>query len=217
MIAFPKRLQFSLLLILTASAGLVAQTEVYVNEWQETISKEEYDKEESESYFYLDYETEDLIVHVKAKRTLKGSLEKMTHELLRENLYSRLGEDINESAVMVIIYSPGMDDCLRTGNRSSIRSSFRRLKTTIENIDHTDLFYVYNEPEANKTYGKDLNWIQDKQKIIQELFFPIHFPCGSFVLIDQKGNYYAFRGEYAVDQIMEGLNEPEITFSGGLD
>ena len=217
MIAFLKKLRFSLLLILTTSAGLFAQTEVYVNEWRETITKEEFDKEESESYFYLDYDAEELIVHVKAKRVLKGQLDGMTHKLLRKSLYERSEKEFDRTSYLVIIYSPGMDECLRTGNRSSIRASHRRLNEEIENLEATDIFYVYNEPDANKTYGKNLNWIQDDPKTIQELFFPIHFPCGSFVLIDKKGNYYAFRGEYAAEQIIEGLNEPEITFSGGSE
>jgi hypothetical protein len=215
--AFLKKLRFSLLLIVTASAGLVAQTEVYVNEWRETISKEEFDKEESESYFYLDYETEELFVHVKAKRVLKGRLDKMTHKLLRKSLYERSEKELDRTTYLVIVYSPGMDECLRTGNRSSIRASYRRLNTEIENLETTDIFYVYNESDANNTYGKNLKWIQDDPKTIQELFFPIHFPCGSFVLIDKKGNYYAFRGEYAVDQIIEGLLDLEITFSGDSD
>ncbi|MDC7996482.1 hypothetical protein [Gilvibacter sediminis] len=210
-------MRLTLLLILTTSAGLFAQTEVYVNEWRETITKEEFDKEETESYFYLDYDSEELIVHVKAKRVLKDRLDSRTHQLLRKSLYERSGKELDRKTYLVIVYSPGMDKCLRTGNRSSIRASHRRLNAEIENLEATDIFYVYNKPEANNTYGKNINWIQDDPKTIQELFFPIHFPCGSFVLIDKKGNYYAFRGEYAVDQIIEGLQDPEITFSGGSD
>lgn len=202
------------LLLLFWSALLTAQREVYVTEFREPITKTEFDKEETESYFYMDYETEDLIVHVKAKRELKGKLDRMTHKLLRDSLYHRIDEPVNRKSVMVIVYSPGMDDCSRTGSRSLKRSKHRKLKEYVDQLENTELFYLYNEPEGNKAYGKNINWIQDKPKIIQELFFPIHFPCGSFVLIDKKGKYCAWRGEYAVEQIIEYLEETELTFLG---
>jgi hypothetical protein len=47
--------------------------------------------------------------------------------------------------------------------------------------------------EGTEEYGK-LNWIKDKDKIIETIFF-LHYPCNSVVLLDLFGNYYSYRGK----------------------
>jgi len=58
-----------------------------------------------------------------------------------------------------------------------------------------------------------LKWYKDQSGIIEKTFFPIPYPCGSYVLIDENGNFYVQKGEYNIEEIIYLIKDKKTTFS----
>lgn len=185
---------------------------VYVNEDLEVISKAEFNKKNFTSeYFNLKYETEtdSVYANIIVKKVRKG---KISLNLL-DSIKLSLSSDINyfsENKFIVINYYPGKDNCNSSGNKDIAREGYRGFLRRISKKKNTKQFFVYKSIEGTEDYGK-LSWIKDKESIIERIFFPLHYPCGSFVLIDSSGNYYSYKSEYILGNIFKLLKD-ENTF-----
>ncbi|MDN6309416.1 MAG: hypothetical protein ACTHY4_08285 [Flavobacteriaceae bacterium] len=70
-------------------------------------------------------------------------------------------------------------------------------------MDNINQFFMYKSSEGTRSYGKKIDWISDEFGTIEETFLPLNYPCGSYVLIDEDGNYYVQKGEYYILEIID--------------
>ncbi len=55
---------------------------------------------------------------------------------------------------------------------------------------------------------KSIDWQLDKNETVEKLFFKLHYPCHSFVIVDNfSKNYISFFGEYHSQQIVVFVKE----------
>ena len=80
-------------------------------------------------------------------------------------------------------------------------------------MDAVSQFFMYISIEGTEKYGKHIEWIKDDAAIIESLFLPLHYPCGSYVIIDKGGRFYVQKGEYKISSIIDLIKNKEQTFS----
>ncbi|WP_339889944.1 hypothetical protein [uncultured Flavobacterium sp.] len=188
------------------------KNDIYVNEDLEVISKEEFNKNHfTEGYLYLKYETEidSVFANINVQREKKG---KISSDLL-DSIKLSLSTEVNyfsENEFIVINYYPGKDACNSFGKRDMTIDRYRDYLRKIRKNKKAKQFFVCKSSEGTERYLKT-SWIKDKDSIIEKAFFPLHYPCGSFVLIDSIGNYYSYKSEYNMDSIFKLLKD-ENTF-----
>lgn len=111
----------------------------------------------------------------------------------------------NEKGFPIIIqYFPGVDDCSQHFI-SRRQEMIRFLKDKDRKIakGKKNLFSVYKSNKGIEKLSEQLKWRPDKSNLIEHLFFPYHFPCGSYVVVNEKGSYRGYFGEYGANQILE--------------
>lgn len=105
---------------------------------------------------------------------------------------------IDSSKTIVIIYYPGKDCCNSSGSatKSWIKRWHKKLENKLFKITHTKPIYVYKDKEGIEKYDGIMTWYEDPDKTIENLFFKYHYPCRSFVVISEKGEYISYFGEF---------------------
>lgn len=122
------------------------------------------------------------------------------------------GEGIDWEKPLVIIYYPGQDLCNSSdsSNKSDRKKWYQELEKKITKIAKTKPIYIYKEPNGLEKYEGILKWDKDPEGIIEKVFFKHHYPCGSFVIINEKGQYASYFGEYGKENvwgILKSLSE----------
>jgi hypothetical protein len=200
------KLFISIFFFLTFLFSFGQKKDIYVNEDLNEIVKKDFNKiNVSDGYLKLKFEVDSVFVNVNVKRIKKGKIATNLLDSIKLNLSS----DINffsENDFFVINYYPGKDQCNSSGNKDFVKEKYRNFIREIKKNKQVKQFFVCKDVEGTETYGK-INWINDKNAIIEKTFFPLHYPCGSFVLIDSLGNFYSYKGEYNIDNIHNLLKD----------
>jgi len=119
-----------------------------------------------------------------------------------ENLYAHLEEitrqTLERDKMIVIIYHPGLDKCNSTGTAtlSTRKLWYKEMERKLNRIADINTVYIYKNDEGLKKWRK-ANWTEDKNQIIERLFFKYHYPCGSFTVVHPSGHYKSGLGEYS--------------------
>ena len=78
----------------------------------------------------------------------------------------------------------------------------------IEKIKNVKQFFIYKTSDNLENFGSRINWLLDKNHLIENVFYPITYPCGGYVIIDSNGNYISQRGEYCYSPLfIEDIKE----------
>ena len=198
------KLFISSFLFLTFIFSFGQKKEIYLNDNLEYITKIEFDKNTfNDGYLKLKYDVDSVFVNISVKREVKG---KISTSLL-DTIKSNLSTDENyfvDNKYIVINYYPGRDNCNTTGNKVYVIEKYENFLRKIKRNKQIKQFFVYKDIEGTESYG-NINWIKDYNSIIEKTFFPLHYPCGSYVLIDSLGNFYSYKGEYNIDKILSLL------------
>ncbi|WP_418514026.1 hypothetical protein [Corallibacter sp.] len=174
----------------------------YLNEIYEEINPKEFIKaKKTGKYLDLYFENDTLIQCLLVRRRPIGKLNKNQFEKLKENLQIK---NTIEDDLVVIIYYPGKDSCNKAEKYSTwnvFDSDYLKKLKKISGISH---HWIYKDDENLKYYYKrKIGWKKDKNQFIEKLFFKYHYPCFSFVVIDSKGNYMAYYGEFGKQTVWE--------------
>ena len=181
------------------------------------ITKTDFEKAEDPSKFYhLQFELDTLIANVKVQRIKKGKISNELLNTIKSELSTISGEPIPGSHTILINYHHGLDWCNSTGDKSYVRVKYKRFLKKLKKMNDVSSFLMYKSPEGTKDYGQQLNWIKDEFGTIEKTFLPLHYPCGSYVLIDSNGNYYVQKGEYNLNRIINLLKDKETTFANDI-
>jgi hypothetical protein len=206
------------LVFLSLTLSTFAQKkEVYLNDNLIKITKTDFEKIEDPSKFYhLQFELDTLIANVKVQRIKKGKISNELLNSIKSELSTISGEPIPNSNTILINYYHGLDRCNSTGDKSYVRVKYKRFLKKLKKVNDLSSFFMYKSPEGTKDYGQQLNWIKDEFGTIEKTFLPLHYPCGSYVLIDSNGNYYVQKGEYNLSRIINLLKDKETTFANDI-
>ena len=207
---------FTLILGLITISTFGQKKEMYLNDDLVEITQTDFKKGDVPYKIYnLRFELDSLIANVKVQRIRKG---KITNELLdsiKSELLTISGDSIPKNNFIIINYYHGLDRCNSSGDKSYVKAKYKRFLKKINKTKNISQFFMYKSPEGTKEYGKQLNWIKDEFGTIEKIFLPLHYPCGSYVLINSDGNYYVQKGEYNIERIIDLLKNKK-TFANNV-
>ena len=132
--------------------------------------------------------------------------------LIKSEISSLSNKIIPDENILIINYYHGLDKCNSSGDKSYAKAKYARYLKKLKKFENISQFFIYKSPEGIKKYGEKLNWIKDEFKTIEKIFLPIHYPCGSCVLIDKNGNYVTIKGEYDIERIIDMIKNEKETF-----
>jgi len=120
-------------------------------------------------------------------------------------LEANLGVELAAEKPIVVIYHPGKDDCNSSSNRSAafIKTWYGELEDGLNQIADIDPLYIYKESSGLEKYDGIIEWNEDPEGIIERLFFKMHYPCKSFVVVSKQGDYISYFGEFSKEYVWE--------------
>lgn len=208
---------FALILGLLTISTFAQKKEIYLNDDLIEITQTDFKKTNEPYKFYnLRFELDTLIANVKVQRIRKGKVSIELVNSIKSELSTISGDSIPKNNIIIINYYHGLDRCNSSGNKSFVRDKYERFLKKLIKMENVSQFFMYKSSEGTKEYGKQLNWIKDEFGTIEKTFFPLHYPCGSYVLIDTNGNYYVQKGEYNIERIIDLLKDKKATFANNL-
>lgn len=209
-----KTILFICIICLYTTLTFGQKKEIYFNDDLVKITKSEFDKESDIHKSYdLKFNLDTLIVNIKVQRIKKGKVAKTKLDSIRNELSLASKRDIPERDIIIVNYYHGLDKCNSSGNKSSVKIRYQNYLKRVKKLKNVSQFFLYKSLEGTDGYGKQLNWLKDPSGIIAKTFLPIQYPCGSYVIIDENGNYYAHKGEYNIDNITRLVRNKKKTFA----
>ena len=178
----------------------------YQNENFELISEIEFNTlSYKKNYSFNVYEGETEILKILYKRKKTGKLSDNDFEILKQSLKSK-GNILNK--LTVIIFYPGLDECNFKNENSQWTIFDSDYLRNLNKFSKNNHFWIYKSDEnLQYYYPKKINWQLDDNLTIENIFFKMHYPCFSFVVIDNFGNYIANFGEFGKHTVWEYSKE----------
>lgn len=178
------------------------QKKVFYNENLEEIS-------ESNFYKQLNFQ-KNLDLHFE-NDTLKTSLliTRKNYGQLNDSIFNNLKKSLSSDKelsndLIVIVYYPGKDRCNGTEKRSTWNIFDNDYLKKLNKIGSYSHFWIYKDDENLQYYHpKQVKWENDKNQLVENLFFKLHYPCSSAVIIDKNGKYISYYGEFGKSTIWE--------------
>ena len=201
------------MILIFISCSTFGQRKVYLNDNLIEISKKEFDLiVKHHGNYNLEFDLDTIVAKVAVKRIKKGkiSLEKL--DFITEELSKNSIIKIPKNGLIIINYYPGKDNCNSTGNIEFVRKKYLNYSDRISRLENINQFFVFKSKEGTERYGEKIEWIPDSKSLIENTFFPIHYPCGSYVILDDEGNYYLHKGEYDIERILKLINRRKSLF-----
>ncbi|MAX71864.1 MAG: hypothetical protein CMC76_12335 [Flavobacteriaceae bacterium] len=177
----------------------------YFDENYNPISKSEFEKRKWKRGL-LSIKGDSTNHKILSERESNGLIE--NRKYLDSLLTISTSKKIDSTKPLVIIYYPGKDKCNSSGKatRRSLRSWYNQMEKGISKIKESNILYIYKN--TNGLYGRNdayKEWIEDPEQTIENAFFKRHYPCSSFVVISEDGNFISHFGELIKDDIWNAL------------
>lgn len=181
---------------------------VYADEDLNIITKEEFDQNFLNKYFFIyKSKTDTSNVIVKVYRQKAGRISKEVHQKIKEQLYEISNIKISSSETIIINYFPSKDKCQGKDNWNSF--FLNKCENYVNNInkkENVTQFFIFKNKNAVRNFGKKFKWYKDENQLIENTFFKFKYPCFSYVIIRPNGNYHSERGEYNISLIPNKIN-----------
>ncbi len=201
-------LRYILLILMIPSVFLSSsygQSTKYFDENNVPIKKSKFKKKiEYEAYFSIPGDS----AHHKRliPRSVTNNIE--NKEVLLDLLEKAIGKSINRNVPTVIIYYPGLDRYnAPDNNREWLAYRHQELVTKLNKIGNTKPIYIYKDYDGLQKYKGVMTWYKDPYQVIEQKFFKHHYPDGSFVVIGKDGTCISYKGEYAIEQVVDAAKE----------
>lgn len=178
----------------------------YYNENDSIISESEFKIKEKSPDFYI-IRNDSLQIIKLAPTKEQGQLK--DRNLLINYLEKITGHEIDDKKSIVIIFHPGEDRCNSTSaaTQTMIKQWHNKMEKGIKRIDNSEVIYVCKSFEDLRERDKVLNYYEDIDQTIENLFFKFHYPCASFVVINKNGAYSSRFGEFPKESVWKILRE----------
>ena len=177
----------------------------YFDENYQPISIQLFDIQKSKHKF-LDVTGDSIHHRMLSVREVHGVLENRSY--LDSLLTVASSKTIDASKPLVIVFYPGKDPCNSSGaaTRKERKAWFDEMEGGVRKIKTSNVLYVFRDDEGlhgNKDAYKV--WIKDPEQIVETLFFKKHYPCSSFVVISEKGDYISYFGEFPKEYVWNAM------------
>ncbi|MVO09377.1 hypothetical protein GOQ30_09425 [Flavobacterium sp. TP390] len=194
--------KYLLLFIFTLNSFCVLgqKREFYLNDDLNYISKNEFEKVEEEELTYtLRFDLDTCFMNVKVARLKTGKIDPNLYNTIQKNVLS--GNPIsNDYEILLINFYSGNDACSTKSYKENFAKKYNKFHKDIEATTSIKQVFTYSSNDKIEDFGKKINWQLDTNSLIEKNFFPIHYPCSGYVVIDNLGNYFCERGEYCYSQ-----------------
>lgn len=136
-------------------------------------------------------------------REKRGTLTNMPKFI--ETLEVGLNITLDTTKPIAVIFYPGEDSCNSggTGKNEWIKNWYKQLEDGLQQVAEIKPLYIYKDSKGLESYDGLLDWKQDPNQFIENLFFKHHYPCNSFVVISSKGDYISYFGEFPKEFLWE--------------
>lgn len=88
-----------------------------------------------------------------------------------------------------------------------IKNWFNELENGLDKIAQIKPIYIYKDNEGLKKYKGIVEWKKDPNGTVEHHFFKHHYPCLSFTVISNTGNYISFFSEFAKEHVWQLTRE----------
>ena len=155
----------------------------------------------------------DWIEHRLVPRWEKGQLSEAQNKALRNYLEKQRTSPLPDQYQAVIIFYPGKDDNNSSGTatQDSYARMYDKFEKKLSRLKTAFPFYIYKDKKGLKRQSKNRDWREDTGQLIEQTFFKYHYPGGSYVVVDEKGNFNAYYGEYMIDSAVEAARNLKAT------
>ena len=136
-------------------------------------------------------------------REKRGTLSNMSKFV--ETLKTGLNITLDNNKPIAIIFYPGEDHCNSVASMriDYMKAWYNQLEEGLQQVAQTKPLYIYKDSKGLENYDGLLEWKQDPNQFIKNLFFNHHYPCNSFVVISSKGGYISYFGEFPKEFLWE--------------
>lgn len=173
------------------------QKELYLNDNFRIISEEEFLKESNNEFDYtLRFETDTTFVNIKVQREKKGKITLDILKAIKANLSTISKQEIDSDDILFINYYPGDGPCSTEGYKINFKDHYKKYHRKIKKLKNVKQFSIYKSPDNIESFGSEIAWLPDVKNMIEKSFYPIHYPCGGYVIIKSDGSFLSQRGEY---------------------
>lgn len=183
----------------------------YRDENFKEISKEHFENLATQKeYRWNQFENEQEVIQVLYQKQTLGKL--TSQELADFKKYLNLYKPLRNGLIMIVFY-PGKDSCNDLGRKSTWNLLEENFQKEVNKTGIITQYWLYKSIENLHNYHRNhIEWMLDKDQFVEHLFFKVHYPCASSVIIDQEGNFVANLGEFGVKDIYKAIeilkNEP---------
>ena len=177
----------------------------YFDENMSTISKKEYEQDrKNPNFLHLEFDLDTAKYYVKTTREHSGQMPAETLQLLKKDLEATSQTAIPAEQLIVIDYYPGPDPCNTSGttDKSWIKADHAEYQKALHKSGPVFQCYIYSRKEGLERYEGIYAWYPDLHDRVRQLFFKMHYPCGSVVVIRPDGKYKSYYGEYASETVL---------------
>ena len=184
----------------------------YLDEYSKQITKKEFNNFDNShlKYLKLSYENDTAKINKIERRELRGKLDEEKYHAIIRFLAKKDSKIVDSTKTIIINYYPGADQCNSTGNNYYLMNLYKDYLKDVDALKNVNQYFFYKSDDG-LDFFKELNWLSDDKKIMELLFFPLHYPCHSYAIIFPKGGFYVYKGEYYLPEILNKLKSPELS------
>lgn len=161
-------------------------------------------------YLNLNFQNDTCYVSLLVRRKNYGKLKQVEFDSLQKSLTN--GIISPKEKYTIIQYHPGADKCnsgkafVMPDKKNVLEKRFFKKINKDSGIKN---YWIHKKDEKVEYHKvKSVHWQLDINEIVESLFFKLHYPCHSFVIIDNfTKNYISFFGEYHSGQIVDYFKE----------
>ncbi|MDT0295111.1 hypothetical protein ACFQ3R_04690 [Mesonia ostreae] len=170
----------------------------------EITKKQFYKQNDSKTNLDVFIQSDSLIIGMLVRRKNQGKLDKKQSKQLTEYLSRISGEKIDSSKTLVINYLSSTPKTPYFGKVSQWTIFKNDYLKSLHKIPNIYQIWINNPDNQNLKYFHNdrINWIEDSNRIIENIFFPFEFEFGSFVVINSNGNYISYYAEYGKEEVL---------------
>lgn len=202
-----KILIIKILLLLFSNISFSQKKKYFFDEKKNIITEKEYNhfKNENFEFLKLTFVEDTAKINVIERRKIQGNLKNELHKEIISYLNSISDKKTDSTKTIIINYHPGKDNCNSTADKAYVNDLYIDFKAKIEMKKNITQYFIYKSKKGTEFYDKKIKWYYDNERIIENNFFPLHYPCGSYLIIYPNGKYFLYKGEYYIKKILEQI------------